>query len=128
MATVQIDKPMAAITSATVVMTQDEFNDKFDDIIHGGVPSEDDRGRGEESCFFHIGECDKSAKFWLSVADENEESGQSKYYFCPRHFALRLHLIIEAIHRNVYFDEQSNPSQIRGVLQSYILSWGRIGL
>lgn len=112
----------AALTMVTTPQTDDEFDDI---IINGGFFDDDDRGGGDESCGFYIGECDEMAKFWLKVPDEESEDGYRKLYFCPRHFALRLHLIIDAVHRNVFFDEQTTPAQIRDVMYSYFLGWGR---
>lgn len=113
-------------TSLTHVMTRQEVDDEFDDIIGNGFyDDDDDRGPGDESCGFYVGECDEMAKFWLKVQDEESEDGYRKFYFCPRHFALRLHLIIDAVRRNVFFDEQTTPAQIRDVMHSYFLGWGR---
>ncbi|KFI93316.1 hypothetical protein BISA_1402 [Bifidobacterium saguini DSM 23967] len=120
--------PIAATTAMTITMTQEEFDDSFDDIIHGGFFDDDDHGGGNESCFFPLGECDQTAKFWLAIASESDPDGQYKFFLCPRHFALRLHLILDATRRNVYFDELNTPAQIREVFQSYFLDWGRIRL
>ena len=116
-----------ADTAASAVMTQEEFDDSFDDIIHGGF-EEDDGHRGGETCWPPIGECDQTPKFWLALPDDTKPDGRIKQFFCPRHFALRLHLILDATRRNVFFDEQATPAQIREVFQSYFLDWGRIGL
>lgn len=120
--------PMTATTVATVTATQEEVDDSFDDIIRDGFFDDDDRGGGGESCCFPIGECDQTPKYWLAIADRGKPDGRYKLYFCPRHFALRLHLILDATSRNVYFDEQSTPAQVRGVFHSYFLAWGRIGM
>lgn len=115
---------MTAPTVLTQVMSQQQVNDEFDDIINNGFFGDDDGGDGDESCQFHIGECDETAKFWLSLTDQ--DTGESvKYFFCPRHFALRLHLIIDAVRRNVFFDEQTTPAQVRSVVHSYFSGWGR---
>ncbi|PLS25157.1 hypothetical protein BLI708_11145 [Bifidobacterium imperatoris] len=120
--------PIATNTAMSITMTQEEFDDSFDDIIHGGFFDDDDHGGGNEGCFFPLGECDQTAKFWLTIASASDPDGQYKFFFCPRHFALRLHLILDATRRNVYFDELNTPAQIRAVFQSYFLDWGRIGL
>ena len=117
-----------ADTAASAVMTQKEFDDSFDDIIHGGFEEDDDHGGGDEDCCPPIGECDQTPKFWLAMPDDTKPDGRIKRFFCPRHFALRLHLILDATRRNVFFDEQATPAQIREVFQSYFLDWGRIGL
>lgn len=116
-----------ADTAASAVMTQEEFDDSFDDIIHGGFEEDDDHGGGE-TCCPPIGECDQTPKFWLALPDDTKPDGRIKRFFCPRHFALRLHLILDATRRNVFFDEQATPAQIREVFQSYFLDWGRVGL
>lgn len=114
-------------TFAAITSTQQQVDGFFDDIINHGYRDDDDGGGGREGCCFHIGECYEDAKFWIAVTDNKAENGRRKVFFCPRHFALYLHLVIEALRRNVYFDELTTTSQIREVVHSYFLEWDRIG-
>jgi hypothetical protein len=89
---------------------------------------DDDNGGGGdgESCDFRLYECDADAKYWISARDANSPDGIRKTYYCPRHFALRLHNIINEVTHNTWFAEQKTVSQRRSAFQTYFVDWGEI--
>lgn len=126
---------MNATTSKGVtiqVQVLPDLDDAFKEIIDHGFPpdmfDDDDNGGHDENCWFYVGECDEIAKFWIASSDDSNPTGRRKVYLCPKHFALRLHNIIDTVTRSSWFDEQHTPSQRRAAFQTYFLEWGRIGL
>ncbi|KAB8287106.1 hypothetical protein DSM100688_1881 [Bifidobacterium ramosum] len=121
---------MAMASTATIERVQttlsvegrEQIEDDFDDIIHGGYFDEDDDGPHDEFCQFYIGECDQIARFWL-VTSRNGE----KRFYCPKHFALILHDIVDAMAHSTYFAAQQTPAQRRDVFHTFLIEWGRFG-
>lgn len=106
----------------------EEMPPKGDDITIDFPPlfDDDDRHDGGENCDFALWDCPADPKYWISVSEKDKPDGTHKRFYCPRHFALRLHNIIDEVTHNTWFDEQPNPASRRAALQTYFLDWGRI--
>lgn len=87
---------------------------------------DDEHGGGGENCGFNLHECNADAKYWISSRDADSPDGIHKTFFCPRHFALRLHNIINEVTHNKWFAEQKTVSQRRAAFQTYFIDWGEI--
>lgn len=106
----------------------EEMPPKGDDITIDFPPlfDDDDRHDGGENCDFALWDCPADPKYWISVSEKDKPDGAHKRFYCPRHFALRLHNIIDEVTHNTWFDEQPNPASRRAAFQTYFLDWGRI--
>ncbi|KAB7790036.1 hypothetical protein [Bifidobacterium leontopitheci] len=97
-------------------------DDGFDDIIRGGYFDDDGDGPHDENCQFYIGECDELARFWV-IGSKSKD----KQFYCPKHFAMLLHDIVDAMAHNPAFAELKTPAQRRNMLHTFFLEWGRTG-
>ena len=102
--------------------TPQECDDEFYDIIHGGYFGDDDGRPHDEGCEFYIGECDELARFWVLTSRSDE-----KRYYCPKHFALLLHDIIDALSCAESFADVNEIAPRREVVHTFIIEWGRTG-
>lgn len=100
----------------------------FDDIFDGFVPlgDEDDRGGGDESCDSLYEECDQSAKYYIMYADpRGRQDNYHKLYFCPRHYAQRLHFILDSMRTNNDMKDLDDEGT-RFAIRAYVTGYGPI--
>lgn len=121
---------MTTTSTATIEQTSTSLSieeskrikDEFDDIIHWDYFEQDDGEPHDEGCQFYIGECDQIARFWLTTSNN-----KNKQFYCPKHFALILHDIIDAVAHSAYFAELQTPAQRRNMIHTFLVEHGRTG-
>ena len=72
-----------------------QFETQFDDIDIDLPPFEwyeDPHGDGE-NCDYEYDDCPNKVEYWVSPAAPDSDGGLKPRYYCPKHFALRLHSI-----------------------------------
>ncbi|KAB5607388.1 hypothetical protein [Bifidobacterium jacchi] len=104
-------------------------DDDFDDIINDGYRDDDGRPH-DETCEYAFAECPQRARFWLKNLQERQDGTykEIKQFYCPRHFALRLHEIIDANATSHLYESLGTPAQRRDLMHLFYESWGRTGI
>ena len=100
----------------------------FDDVFDGLIPfsDEDDRGGNNESCDDLYGECDETARYYVTYADsQGKQDCCGKLYFCPRHYAQYLHYILDSMRANNDMNDLDD-SGTWFAIRAYVTGYGPI--
>lgn len=112
-------------TRKSVVASDDSCasNDgDFIDVI--GSIFDDDDGSGDESCNYLYGLCENAAKFSLTASDADGTTYTRRY--CPKHFLLQLHFIIDATTSDNWFGQFETEAERNSAFLTYYTNAQRI--
>ncbi|MEF2735622.1 MAG: hypothetical protein U0N15_00095 [Bifidobacterium choerinum] len=85
---------------------------------------DDDDGSGDESCNYLYGMCEDAAKFSLIAGDSDGTTYARRY--CPKHFLLQLHFIIDATTSDNWFRQFETEAERNSAFLTYYTNAQRI--
>lgn len=106
-----------------------QFETQFDDSDIDLPPFEwyEDPHGDDENCDYEYDDCPNKVEYWVSPAASDGDGGLKPRYYCPKHFALQLHSIIDDMRSDQWISGQENQAKRRDAIHSYFIRWGHIG-
>lgn len=127
MPTMVEEDPAVADLAATLQLAQSEAPFRDQDIDLPPLELFEEPDGDDESCDYEYDDCPNKVEYWVSPWRLEGNDKWNRRYYCPKHFALRLHSIINDMHSDQWISGQENRAKRREAIHTYFFKWGRIG-